>query len=108
MKKTLLSLFGILALLGCLAMAPDALASDGLFAGPYEGDVTAAHCGDASPSFILPKLKGVWVMVPPDPAAGMESGFAAVSFDDHIVTSGTAALMIGGAHLRFTKASAFI
>lgn len=113
LKKILLSFIGIFALLAFIALgpAPGVMAADSspAFADSYDGYIQTAHC--AGPESLIMKFdftNGLWVMAPPDPASGMKMGFAAVVSDNHIITSGTSALMIGGAAPAFSKPRSFI
>lgn len=90
LKKILLSLFGIIAMIGCLAIASDAFAltvrpiDRDILENTYEGDVTAAYCAGGGSSFTVHDLYGQLALVPPDPASGMGLDFAANAFEkDH-------------------------
>jgi len=103
-KSFRILLMGIfaLAMVAILAVPNDAFASPGwggIDNHAIYGDVVAMANGVDS-SFI--KSFGT---VPPDQATGMENtGFAAVTFGNNILTSGTSALMNGGVAPAFSKA----
>jgi len=95
-----ISCIGLLAIMCMVAMPPGALASEGLngITGDGGSVLFKPNGGDVWPidGDISPYDGDIVAYIPTWKAGGMHTGFAAVTIEFDLITSGTAALMIGG------------